>query len=70
MNHNHQHRSLERLNKLMEPLVDFIAATDNPRLALDIAMILLINRVEYINVSATRYIEHFGEPTRADENTI
>jgi hypothetical protein len=49
------------LQKLVEPLASYISATNHPRSALILTLILLVSNLQEINDAANNYLTTFGE---------
>ena len=62
---NNVHRVLERssgdLRRVVEPLANYICATDQPRLALLTALAVLFREVEATNRTAAIHFRNFSE---------
>ena len=49
------------LRKLVEPLASYISATNRPRAALFLALIMLVNNLQEIGDAANDYLATFSE---------
>ena len=48
------------LRELVDPVADYISATDESRLALVVAIFMLLQNVHDINTTATKYLDSRG----------